>query len=87
MQGRDEILRVHARGKRIAEDVDMRKVARATAGFTGADLMNLMNASAVLAVRSGEQIITEATIFQVGSMPLLELERIVLHVGADGSDD
>lgn len=45
----------------------MSKVARATAGFTGADLMNLMNTSAVLAVRTGEQIISEATIFQVSA--------------------
>lgn len=56
---------MHERGKRVAEDVDMRKVARATAGFTGADLMNLMNASAVTAVRQGQTIITEPIVFQV----------------------
>ena len=66
LQGREQILHVHARGKRLTEGLDLRKVARATAGFTGADLMNLMNTSAVLAVRQGQSIITEPLMFQVG---------------------
>ncbi|KAK9813430.1 hypothetical protein WJX73_008508 [Symbiochloris irregularis] len=64
LEGRAQILEVHKRGKRVDEDIDFRKVARATAGFTGADLMNLMNASAVLAVRQGQTLITEPLIFQ-----------------------
>ena len=45
------ILKVHARGKKVDEDMDYDMVARATAGFTGADLMNLMNQAAIAAVR------------------------------------
>ena len=52
LQGRVGILRVHARGKKIEPGLDFDKVARATAGFTGADLMNLMNQSAITAVRA-----------------------------------
>lgn len=65
MQGRIGILKVHARNKKIEEGLDYHKVARATAGFTGAELMNLMNTSAVVAVRRGAKIITEADVFQV----------------------
>ncbi len=49
--GRLEILNVHARGKTIAQDVDMEKIARRTPGFTGADLANLLNEAAILAAR------------------------------------
>ena len=67
LQGRIGILKVHARNKKIEEGLDYHKVARATAGFTGAELMNLMNTSAVVAVRRGAKIITEADVFQVGA--------------------
>jgi len=49
--GRVEILRVHARGKTLAKDVDVEKIARRTPGFTGADLSNLLNEAAILAAR------------------------------------
>ncbi|ELR98719.1 ATP-dependent zinc metalloprotease FtsH3 [Gloeocapsa sp. PCC 73106] len=49
--GRQEILRVHARGKTLAKDVDLDKIARRTPGFTGADLANLLNEAAILAAR------------------------------------
>lgn len=49
--GRSEILRVHARGKTLAKDVDLDKIARRTPGFTGADLSNLLNEAAILAAR------------------------------------
>jgi cell division protease FtsH len=52
LQGRVGILHVHARGKKIEPDLDFEKIARATAGLTGADLMNLMNQSAITAVRA-----------------------------------
>eukprot|EP00803_Ostreobium_quekettii_P010009 evm.model.scf_768.7 EVM.evm.TU.scf_768.7 scf_768:46516-52162(+) len=51
LAGRIEILKVHARGKKLEEGLEFSKVARATAGYTGADLMNLMNQSAIVAVR------------------------------------
>ncbi|HEY9742237.1 MAG TPA: ATP-dependent zinc metalloprotease FtsH3, partial [Coleofasciculaceae cyanobacterium] len=49
--GRLEILNVHARGKTLAKDVDLEKIARRTPGFTGADLSNLLNEAAILAAR------------------------------------
>ena len=49
--GRSEILRVHARGKTLSNDVDLDKIARRTPGFTGADLSNLLNEAAILAAR------------------------------------
>jgi cell division protease FtsH len=49
--GRLEILKVHARGKTLAKDVDLEKIARRTPGFTGADLSNLLNEAAILAAR------------------------------------
>ena len=58
IKGREEILRVHARNKPLAEDVDLHTVAKATAGFTGADLENLLNEAALLAARSNQRFIT-----------------------------
>ena len=51
VKGREEILKVHAKGKRLAEDVNLRTVARVTPGFTGADLSNLLNEAAIMAAR------------------------------------
>ncbi len=62
MKGREEILRVHTRKKPLAEDVDLREVARETTGFTGADLENLMNESALLAARKNQPYITLADV-------------------------
>ena len=56
-RGREEILRVHARNKPLAEDVDLEELARGTGGFTGADLENLMNEAALLAARRHERFI------------------------------
>ena len=58
IKGREEILKVHARGKPLAEDVDLRKLAQGTSGFTGADLENLINEGALLAARKDRRIIT-----------------------------
>ncbi len=55
LQGRVGILQVHARNKKVSPDLDFAKIARATAGFTGAELMNLMNQSAILAVRQASR--------------------------------
>ncbi len=62
MKGREEILRVHTRKKPLAEDVDLREIARETTGFTGADLENLMNESALLAARKDQPFITLADV-------------------------
>ena len=57
IKGREEILRVHARNKPLEENADLNKVARTTAGFTGADLANLLNEAALLAARRGKSLI------------------------------
>ena len=62
MKGREEILRVHVRNKPLAEDVDLKEIARETTGFTGADLENLMNEAALLAARNDKKFITLADI-------------------------
>ena len=64
IKGRQDILTIHAKGKPLAEDVDLAKVARATAGFTGADLENLLNEAALLTGRRGQKFITEDAIQQ-----------------------
>ena len=58
IKGREEILKVHAKGKPLAEDVDLQKLAQGTAGFTGADLENLINEGALLAARKDRSFIT-----------------------------
>ncbi|MHA5219964.1 ATP-dependent zinc metalloprotease FtsH [Dysosmobacter sp. Phy] len=58
IKGREEILKVHAKGKPLAEDVDLRKLAQGTPGFTGADLENLINEGALLAARRKRKFIT-----------------------------
>ena len=62
VRGREAILKVHARKKPIGPDVNFRTVARITAGFTGADLENLLNEAAILAVREGRKVITMADV-------------------------
>ena len=64
IKGREEILKIHARGKPLAEDVDLARVARATAGFTGAELENLLNEAALLTGRQNKKFITEEAIHQ-----------------------
>ncbi len=60
IKGREAILKVHAKQKPLAEDVDLNQVARSTAGFTGADLENLLNEAALLAAREDQRFITMA---------------------------
>jgi cell division protease FtsH len=57
VKGREAILRVHAKGKPLGEDIDLKVVAQTTAGFTGADLANLLNEAALLAARRGKSLI------------------------------
>ena len=58
IRGREAILRVHARGKPLADDVDLNSIARGTPGFSGADLENLLNEAALMAVTNGRRFIT-----------------------------
>ena len=62
VKGREEILKVHSRNKPLGFDVDLGVIAKSTAGFTGADLENLMNEAALLAARRGRKAITEVDI-------------------------
>ncbi len=62
LKGREQILAVHAKGKPIAEGVDLSVIARRTPGFTGADLANVLNEAALLTARQNEKKITAATL-------------------------
>ena len=62
IKGREEILKIHARGKHLAEDVDLNDIAKGTPGFSGADLENLMNEAAILAVRRKDRFIVQEDI-------------------------
>lgn len=59
VRGREEILQVHAKGKPLADDVDLKQLAQTTAGLTGADLENLLNEAAISAAKDGRQFIVE----------------------------
>ena len=58
VKGREEILKVHAKGKKLDASVSLRTVARSTAGFTGADLSNLLNEAAIMAARNDRPVLT-----------------------------
>ena len=62
IKGREEILKVHANGKPLGDDVDLQQIAQTTAGFTGADLENLLNEAAILAAKDNRAYITQADI-------------------------
>ena len=62
IKGREEILKVHARGKPLGDDVDLKSIARGTAGFAGADLENLLNEAAIMATRGKRRFIMQADI-------------------------
>lgn len=73
VKGREEILKVHARDKQLADDVDLKVIARATSGFTGADLANLLNEAALYSARHNCPVITmqalESSILKVIAGP------------------
>ena len=60
--GREEILQVHAKNKPLGDDVDLKQIAQTTAGFTGADLENLLNEAAILAAKESRAYIQQADI-------------------------
>ncbi len=62
VKGREEILSVHAKSKPLSDDVSLKDIARTTAGFTGADLENLLNEAAILAAKEGKSFISQADI-------------------------
>ena len=64
VRGREEILQVHAKGKPLGDDVDLKEVAQTTAGFTGADLENLMNEAAIYAAKEERSYIVQQDIRQ-----------------------
>ena len=64
VRGREEILRVHAKDKPLGEDVDLAQIAQTTAGFTGADLENLLNEAAIMAAKATRSYITQQDIKQ-----------------------
>ena len=61
-KGREEILKVHARDKKLGEDIDLHEIAMTTQGFTGADLQNLLNEAAIMATRAERPVIVNADI-------------------------
>ena len=62
VRGREEILEVHAKGKPLGDDVDLKKIARTTVGFTGADLETLLNESAIVCAKEGRKFIEQEDI-------------------------
>ena len=62
VKGREEILRVHAKDKPLGEDVDLAQIAQTTAGFTGADLANLLNEAAIMAAKAARSYVTQKDI-------------------------
>ena len=75
IKGRVEILKVHARNKSLAPDVDFEEIARSTVGFTGADLANLLNEAALLAARKGLKAITKTEIEEATIKVLVGTEK------------
>jgi cell division protease FtsH len=75
LKDRVEILKIHARNKPLAQDVDLEEVARGTPGFSGADLENLLNESAILAARKNEEKIKAKDIDESTDKILMGLER------------
>ncbi len=82
VKGREEILKVHARGKPLAPDVSLKTIARSSTGFTGADLENLLNEAALLAVRQGLKAITEENIEEATIKVVMGTEK-KSHVRSD----
>lgn len=75
IKGREEILKVHARGKKLAKDVDLSIIAKKTPGFVGADLANMLNEAAILAARSGREEINMADLEEASEKVSIGPER------------
>lgn len=72
---REEILKIHARGKVLAKDIDLRKIAIRTPGFSGADLANVFNEAALLAARKNQSAITQENLYDAIEKVMLGAER------------
>ena len=81
--GREKILRVHVRKVPLAPDVDLKTVARGTPGFSGADLMNLVNEAALLAARRGKRIVTMSEFEDAKDKVMMGAERRTLVMTED----
>ena len=75
LRGREAILKVHARNKPLADDVDLKTIAKKTPGFTGADLNNLLNEAALLAARLNKKVITKAEVEEASEKVSMGPER------------
>lgn len=75
MKGREAILKIHAKGKKMAPNINFETLAKATAGMAGADLENLLNEAALMTVRNKEEVITMKTIEEARDKILMGLER------------
>ena len=75
LRGREAILKVHARNKPLADDVDLKTIAKKTPGFTGADLNNLLNEAALLAARFNKKVITMAEVEEASEKVSMGPER------------
>ncbi len=75
VKGREEILKVHSRGKPLGPDVNLKTIAQSTSGFTGADLENLLNEAALLAARADRKAITEQDIEEATVKVMMGAEK------------
>ena len=75
LRGREEILKIHAKEKKFAEDVKLRSIAEDTAGFTGAELSNILNESAIIATMNGHDVITNKDIEDAVKKVTVGLEK------------
>ena len=75
VKGREEILRIHSRKVALAPAVNLRQIARGTPGFSGADLANLMNEAALIAVKGGREAVTDGDLDEARDKVLMGVER------------
>ena len=75
LKGREEILKIHARDMKIAEDVSFENIAEDTAGFTGAELANILNESAIIATKKGHKVIENIDIDEATKKVTVGLEK------------
>ncbi|MDA0208462.1 MAG: ATP-dependent zinc metalloprotease FtsH [bacterium] len=82
LKDRKEILDIHAKGKPLQDSVDLQRIAQRTVGFSGADLMNIMNEAAILTARENKKIITQAHLLEAIEKVMLGPER-KSHIHSD----
>src|SRR6202008_1866233 len=75
LKGREQILKIHSKKVALDADVDLRQIARGTPGFSGADLANLVNEAALLAVRAGRTTVSAADVDEARDKVLMGAER------------